>query len=72
MILLNLWKLILVELIRLCLLLVRYYTLCILTIISGGAIDPFWAMYAGHDTPHTKELLENYRIGVLAKDQVKL
>eukprot|EP00891_Asterochloris_glomerata_P006279 jgi/Astpho2/6279/e_gw1.00088.31.1_t len=32
---------------------------------AGGALDPFWAMYAQHQTQQVKNLLEGYRIGNL-------
>lgn len=32
---------------------------------AGSAIDPFWKLYAVHDTADTKELLAEYRIGTL-------
>ena len=32
---------------------------------AGGPIDPFWAMYAQHNTDQVKEILEEYRIGNL-------
>eukprot|EP00164_Ancoracysta_twista_P001981 GFYU01002608.1.p1 GENE.GFYU01002608.1~~GFYU01002608.1.p1 ORF type:complete len:623 (-),score=179.29 GFYU01002608.1:368-2134(-) len=38
---------------------------------AGGAIDPFWAMYAAHQTEHTYELLEQYRIGNYSKEDRK-
>lgn len=36
-----------------------------LMMAAGGAIDPFWAMYAQHKTAEVRELLEGYRIGNL-------
>eukprot|EP01114_Cavostelium_apophysatum_P016568 TRINITY_DN4743_c0_g1_i1.p1 TRINITY_DN4743_c0_g1~~TRINITY_DN4743_c0_g1_i1.p1 ORF type:complete len:587 (+),score=108.53 TRINITY_DN4743_c0_g1_i1:53-1813(+) len=33
----------------------------------GAAIDPFWAMYAVHNTPEVLEMLEEMRIGTLSK-----
>lgn len=36
-----------------------------LMLAAGGAIDPFWAMYAQHNTDQVKEILEEYRIGNL-------
>ena len=32
---------------------------------AGGAIDPFWAMYAQHQTAEVHKILETYRIGDL-------
>ncbi|KAL3155577.1 hypothetical protein ABBQ38_010835 [Trebouxia sp. C0009 RCD-2024] len=32
---------------------------------AGGAIDPFWAMYAQHQTAEVHKILEAYRIGDL-------
>lgn len=32
---------------------------------AGGAIDPFWAMYAQHKTAEVRKILETYRIGDL-------
>ena len=34
---------------------------------AGGAIDPFWAMYAQHQTAEVRKLLETYRIGDLVR-----
>ncbi|KAK9836142.1 hypothetical protein WJX81_004420 [Elliptochloris bilobata] len=36
-----------------------------LMLAAGGAIDPFWAMYAQHQTAEVRQLLEQYRIGTL-------
>lgn len=36
-----------------------------LMLAAGGPIDPFWAMYAQHNTDQVKEILEEYRIGNL-------
>ena len=36
-----------------------------LMLAAGGPIDPFWAMYAQHNTEQVKEILEEYRIGNL-------
>ena len=33
--------------------------------LAGGAIDPFWAMYAQHKTAEVRKILETYRIGDL-------
>jgi sulfite oxidase len=32
---------------------------------AGGAIDPYWAMYAQHNTDQVRGILEGYRIGRL-------
>jgi len=36
-----------------------------LMLAAGGAIDPFWAMYAQHQTAEVRQMLEGYRIGSL-------
>lgn len=36
-----------------------------LMLAAGGPIDPFWAMYAQHNTEQVKSILEEYRIGNL-------
>lgn len=36
-----------------------------LMLAAGGAIDPFWAMYAQHNTDEVRHMLEGYRIGRL-------
>ena len=36
-----------------------------LMLAAGGAIDPFWAMYAQHNTAEVRQMLEGYRIGNL-------
>lgn len=36
-----------------------------LMMAAGGAIDPYWAMYAQHNTPQVRSILESYRIGNL-------
>lgn len=35
---------------------------------AGHAVDPFWSMYANHQTPETEELLEEWRIGNVKVD----
>ena len=35
---------------------------------AGGALEPFWALYAVHNTQHVRDWLEEFRIGSLAKD----
>uniref|UniRef100_L7MAC1 Sulfite oxidase n=1 Tax=Rhipicephalus pulchellus TaxID=72859 RepID=L7MAC1_RHIPC len=37
---------------------------------AGGGIDPFWNLYAVHKTPEILALLETFRIGNLAADDV--
>jgi sulfite oxidase len=39
-----------------------------LMLAAGGAIDPFWAMYAQHNTAEVQQMLEGYRIGKLVHD----
>ena len=36
-----------------------------LMMAAGGAIDPYWAMYAQHNTEQVRNILEGYRIGRL-------
>lgn len=38
-----------------------------LMLAAGGAIDPFWAMYAQHKTAEVHNMLEGYRIGNLVR-----
>jgi len=35
---------------------------------AGGALEPFWALYAVHNTQHVRDWLEEFHIGSLAKD----
>jgi cytochrome b involved in lipid metabolism len=42
-----------------------------LMLAAGGAIDPFWAMYAQHDTGQVREILEGYRVGTLVSEKVE-
>lgn len=37
---------------------------------AGGGIDPFWDLYAVHKTPEILALLETFRIGNLAAEDV--
>ncbi|GAB6029610.1 hypothetical protein CHUAL_005350 [Chamberlinius hualienensis] len=37
---------------------------------AGGALEPFWLLYAFHDSPQIYRMLENYRIGNLAEDDI--
>uniref|UniRef100_A0A8C6Z967 Cytochrome b5 heme-binding domain-containing protein n=1 Tax=Nothoprocta perdicaria TaxID=30464 RepID=A0A8C6Z967_NOTPE len=30
---------------------------------AGGALEPFWALYAVHQQPHVLELLREYKVG---------
>lgn len=36
---------------------------------AGGALEPFWALYAVHNTQHVRDWLEEFRIGSLAKEE---
>lgn len=36
---------------------------------AGGALEPFWALYAVHNNQHVLDILEEYRIGSLVKDE---
>ena len=36
---------------------------------AGGALEPFWALYAVHNNQHVLDLLDDYRIGSLVKDE---
>ncbi|XP_034022720.1 sulfite oxidase, mitochondrial [Thalassophryne amazonica] len=39
---------------------------------AGGALEPFWALYAVHNQDHVLEMLEQYKVGELsAEDQKK-
>ena len=37
---------------------------------AGGALEPFWALYAVHNTQHVRDWLEEFRIGSLAKGDI--
>lgn len=41
---------------------------------AGGALEPFWAMYAQHSKPEVQEMLKQYKIGSLegAVQQVRV
>ncbi|GCB65835.1 hypothetical protein scyTo_0007798 [Scyliorhinus torazame] len=39
---------------------------------AGGAIEPFWAMYAVHNQEHIYEMLEEYKIGELSPEDQKV
>lgn len=32
---------------------------------AGGALEPFWALYAVHDQEHVLEILSQYKVGLL-------
>uniref|UniRef100_A0A8C2SPL9 Sulfite oxidase n=1 Tax=Coturnix japonica TaxID=93934 RepID=A0A8C2SPL9_COTJA len=36
---------------------------------AGGALEPFWALYAVHGEPHVLELLRQYKVGELSPDE---
>ena len=36
---------------------------------AGGALEPFWALYAVHNNQHVLDMLEEYWIGSLAEDE---
>ncbi|XP_067880703.1 sulfite oxidase, mitochondrial isoform X2 [Heterodontus francisci] len=38
---------------------------------AGGAIEPFWAMYAVHKQEHVYKMLEEYKIGELSPEDAK-
>jgi len=38
---------------------------------AGKSIAPYWAMYAVHKTPETREILEEYRIGNLPPEEAE-
>lgn len=38
-----------------------------LLLAAGGALDPFWAAYAQHQTAEVRALLEQYRVGTLVR-----
>ncbi|XP_041267558.1 sulfite oxidase, mitochondrial isoform X2 [Onychostruthus taczanowskii] len=35
---------------------------------AGGALEPFWALYAVHGQPHVLELLRDYKVGELSPE----
>ncbi|XP_056370939.1 sulfite oxidase, mitochondrial isoform X1 [Oenanthe melanoleuca] len=35
---------------------------------AGGALEPFWALYAVHSQPHVLELLRDYKVGELSPE----
>ena len=36
---------------------------------AGGALEPFWALYAVHNNQHVLDMLDEYWIGSLAEDE---
>lgn len=38
---------------------------------AGGSIDPFWSMFANHNTPEIYSLLESMRIGNISEEDAK-
>lgn len=36
---------------------------------AGGSLEPFWALYAVHSNQHVLDILEEYHIGSLVKDE---
>ncbi|KAM6038556.1 LOW QUALITY PROTEIN: sulfite oxidase, mitochondrial [Theristicus caerulescens] len=36
---------------------------------AGGALEPFWALYAVHNQPHVLELLREYKVGELSPEE---
>ncbi|XP_074989655.1 sulfite oxidase, mitochondrial [Calonectris borealis] len=36
---------------------------------AGGALEPFWALYAVHNQPHVLELLREYKVGELGPEE---
>ncbi|XP_014478463.1 PREDICTED: probable sulfite oxidase, mitochondrial isoform X3 [Dinoponera quadriceps] len=38
---------------------------------AGGAIDPFWSIFANHNTPEIQSLLESMRIGNISEEDAK-
>ncbi|XP_058678067.1 sulfite oxidase, mitochondrial [Ammospiza caudacuta] len=36
---------------------------------AGGALEPFWALYAVHSQPHVLELLRDYKVGELSPEE---
>ncbi|NXE03249.1 SUOX oxidase, partial [Chaetorhynchus papuensis] len=39
-----------------------------LLLAAGGALEPFWALYAVHNQPHVLELLREYKVGELSPE----
>ncbi|KAK5615671.1 hypothetical protein CRENBAI_023645 [Crenichthys baileyi] len=38
---------------------------------AGGALEPFWALYAVHDQDHVLEILSQYKVGELSPEDLK-
>lgn len=38
---------------------------------AGGSIDPFWSIFANHNTPEIYSLLESMRIGNISEEDAK-
>ncbi|KAM6928142.1 sulfite oxidase, mitochondrial [Xenentodon cancila] len=38
---------------------------------AGGALEPFWALYAVHNQEHVLEILSEYKVGVLSGEDLK-
>uniref|UniRef100_A0A1A8NF01 Sulfite oxidase n=1 Tax=Nothobranchius pienaari TaxID=704102 RepID=A0A1A8NF01_9TELE len=38
---------------------------------AGGALEPFWALYAVHDQEHVLEILSEYKVGELCEEDLK-
>ncbi|XP_067287332.1 sulfite oxidase, mitochondrial [Pseudorasbora parva] len=38
---------------------------------AGGALEPYWALYAVHEQDHVLEILSEYKIGVLNTESLK-
>ena len=36
---------------------------------AGGSVEPFWSLFAFHKEPHILAMMEDYRIGNLAKGE---
>ncbi|KAM9252145.1 sulfite oxidase, mitochondrial [Cariama cristata] len=43
-----------------------------LLLAAGGALEPFWALYAVHNQPHVLELLQEYKVGELRPEEAPL
>ena len=40
-----------------------------IVLAAGGALEPFWALYAVHNNQHVLDILEEYHIGSLAEGE---
>lgn len=40
-----------------------------IVLAAGGALEPFWALYAVHNSQHVLDILEAYHIGSLAEGE---